>query len=54
MQEFVPLFGVPENFLLIEDGNLLPHLTMDICKFLGIYTLNTTAYHSSAMGWLSI
>jgi len=46
----VPFFGVPEALLSDRSTNLLSHLVLDVCKFLGIHKLNTTSYHPQCDG----
>jgi len=47
VEEFIPIFGVPEALLSDRVTNLLSYLMKDIfCSLLGIEKLNTTAYHS--------
>ena len=48
--EVVPLFGVPEALLSDRGTNLLSYLMKDVCSFLGIKKLNTTAYHPQCDG----
>ena len=50
MEEFIPLFGVPEALLSDRGTNLLSYLMKDICSLLGIEKLNTTAYHPQCNG----
>ena len=49
-EEVIPLFGVPEALLSDRGTNLLFHVTLDLCKMLGIRKLNTTAYHPQCDG----
>lgn len=50
VEEFIPLFGVPETLLSDRGTNLLSYLMKDICSLLGIEKLNTTAYHPQCNG----
>ena len=49
-EEIVPFFGVPEALLSDRGTNLLSHLMTDVCKYLGVKKLNTTAYHPQCDG----
>ena len=44
------MFGVPEAFLSDCGANLLSHLMLDVCAFLGVEKLNTTSYHPKCDG----
>lgn len=48
-EHIVPFCGVPEA-LLSDRGANLSHLTLEVCKSLGICKLNTTAYHPQCDG----
>ena len=50
VEEVIPFFGVPESLLSDRGTNLLSHLMKDLCEFLGIKKLNTTAYHPQCDG----
>ena len=50
VEEFIPLFGIPEALLSDRGTNLLSYLTRDVCSLLGIEKLNTTAYHPQYNG----
>lgn len=50
VDEVIPMFGVPEALLSDRGTNLLSHLMLDVCKYLGIKKLNTTAYHPQCDG----
>ena len=49
-EEIVPFFRVPEALLSDRGTNLLSHLMTDVCKYLGVKKLNTTAYHPQCDG----
>ena len=50
VEEVIPFFGVPEALLSDRGTNLLSNLMFDVCKLLGIQTMNTTAYHPQCDG----
>uniref|UniRef100_A0A1X7U6W1 Integrase catalytic domain-containing protein n=1 Tax=Amphimedon queenslandica TaxID=400682 RepID=A0A1X7U6W1_AMPQE len=51
-EEILPLFGVPECLLSDRGTNLLANVMKELCTFLGIQKLITTAYHPQCNGMI--
>ena len=45
MSEWVLRFGLPKSVITDRGANFMSELFLNLCKFLGIKKLSTTAYH---------
>ena len=54
VEQWIPLFRVPEALLSDRGANLLSHLMLDACDLLGTKKLNTMAYHPQCDGMVKL